>query len=147
MPEFSTIAQLEKFLQQKINDVLNNEVARAVKEEILMAVDEVIYRPQEPERYKRRGLTTSSTGLGGITQMHHTMQNGVLEVTDDAKPFNKWDNGYTLAENIEYGYGQRDTWYNKPRPFIEHARGKLRSNKYHIFAMKEGLGKKGLDVE
>ena len=148
---------IEKQIQKQINDVLNKEVAEAVKDEIVMAVDDVVYGSGIPTEYVRRGLSTSSNGLGGKSQMHHTVNtNGVLTVTDDADfnhDFAKNNHGYgtidmskSLTENIEYGYGSKSEWWNEPRPFIKKAKDNLKSNKYHVERMKEGLVKRGFKV-
>lgn len=145
MPTFDSWSALEKHIRKQVNDVLDKEVANAVKDEIIMSVDEVVYGSGSPLVYERRGLSPNSEGLGGRSQMHHTVsQDGVLEVTDDAEAKNDWD--MNLTEAIEYGYSNRETWYNQPRPFMENARENLRDGKYHVERMKEGLEKRGFKV-
>jgi len=157
MPEFKSIADLNIYLKKQIIDVLNKEVATAVKDEIVMAVDDVVYGAGDPKEYIRRGLSPSSNGLGGKSQMHHTVTtDGTLTVTDNADfnhDFANNHDGYgsvdlskSLTENIEYGYGSKSLWYNKPRPFIAKAKENLKSNKYHIERMREGLMARGIKV-
>lgn len=143
---FKSWSEIESYLKKQIDDVLNNEVANVVKDQIIESVDEVVYDAGEPVYYQRRGFGDGSLGLGGRSQMEHTVSNGLLEVIDNAKAQKGWDNGKSLAENIEYGYGDKYQWYNQPRPFIEHARESLKKNKNHVEMMEEGLEKRGLKV-
>ncbi len=75
--------------------------------------------------------------------MNHTVSNGVLIVSPDAKPKTGSGFGYditkSLAENIAYGYGKQDFWFNKPRNFPEEARGAIRDGRGHIELMKKYL--------
>lgn len=154
MPDFKDLKDLEKYLQSKINDSLNNEVADMVKDEIVTSVNDVVYSAGIPKRYERRGIFPNSLGLGDEMQMHHTVKDGVLEVTDDASinldpryHESDIDMSKSLAENIEYGYGSKKLWYNEPRPFMKDAENNIKSKKSHIKTMKEGLKKRGLNVE
>jgi hypothetical protein len=145
--DFKSLKDLEKYLQKQIDEVLNKEVANAVKDEIIQTVDSEVYDAGTPLYYDRRGFSNASLGLGGRTQMNHSVNNGVLEVTDDALAENPWSNGRTLAENIEYGYGLQDKWYNEPRPFMAKAEEELKDNKRHVEVMAEGLERRGIKVE
>lgn len=157
MPDFKSLKELEVYLQAKINQTLNNQVASAVKEQIAESVIDVVYMAGEPVKYERRNLHSGS--LGDTTQMNHTVGDGVLEVTDDADFNNDFANrsdtwgygsisyGRTLAENIAYGYGDQMDWWNKPRNFMEDAKNKLRVNKKHVEAMRKGLSGTGVKVE
>jgi len=123
-----------------------------VKLQMAEGVRTVVYKAGEPRIYIRRGIYPTSMGLGDITKMHHKVNNEVLIVTDDAeldRSYSRSDADYSksLAENIEYGYGNKHEWYNKPRRFIRDSKDKLGTNKYHVKAMKTGLTKRGLIVE
>jgi hypothetical protein len=150
--DFKSIKDLNKYLQSKVDETLNDEVAVVVKNQIAEGVRDVVYAAGVPKMYIRRGIFSGSSGLGDITKMHHTVNNGILIVTDDAD-FDRYysrsnaDYSKSLGENIEYGYGTRSTWYDKPRPFIKESRNRLESNNKHIEAMKKGLKRKGMIVE
>lgn len=161
MPNFSSLKELEKYLQNAINKSLDKEVAKAVKEQIQIAVDEVVYQSGTPVKYERRGgniyggmgnpIGTGS--LSDINEMNHIVNNGQLIVTDDAKRNENYkfagigyDTNKSLTENIVEGYGNKSYWYNKPRDFIEKAKENLRQDKYHVEALKEGLERQGFDV-
>lgn len=149
---FTSLSQLNAYLQTKINDALNKEVAEQVKSEIQTAVSERIYQSGTPEWYIRRGgnqyggmgnsLGTGS--LGDPDEMHHTINSGVLEVTDEAKSKMPWDRD--LSEAIIMGYGSGNEWFNEPRDFLETARENMREDKSFVEAMKEGLIRQGLEV-
>ena len=145
---FNSIDELIKYVKVQIDDTLDKEVADGVMDEIIMSVDSTVYGAGDPVMYDRRGLSPTSQGLGGRTQMHHTVDDGVLEVIDDAQPSNPWDTDLSLAENIEYGYGDasKREWWNQPRPFIEDARDNMENDKYHVEKMKEGLEKRGFTI-
>lgn len=158
---FSNWKDIEVYLRKHIDDTLNNEVAKSVKEQVMVAVDEAVYQSGSPAVYKRRGGNDyggmgnpiGSGSLADQNQMNHIVNNGELVVTNDAER-NKdykfagigYDTNKSLTENIVEGYGDRSRWYNQPRDFMEEARENLRRDKYHVEAMKIGLKKRGLEV-
>ena len=142
---FTSLSQLEAYLNEKIQIALDKNVAPVVKESIQTAVSDVVYGAGSPNRYIRRNLRGGS--LGDVGEMNHEISGNTLIVTDDAKSKLPWENGRSLAENIEYGYGEN--WYSVSRPFIngeDGARNILREDKSHIEAMKDGLRELGLTV-
>jgi len=160
MPNFSSLKELEKYLLKTVENAMNKEVADAVKDYIVMSVDENVYSVYEPKQYERRGLGYNSEGIGGKKNMKHvvtTKGNSVeVKVTDEAKG----ETGFEyLAELIEYGdkmYGGMysydypyppDARFLKPRPFMEKAKENLERDKYHVERLKEGLERQGLQVE
>ena len=91
------------------------------------------------------GNPLSTGSLADQNEMEATLiQDGVLEVVDNAEPSSDYDMDLDIA--IEYGYGTRDKWYNQPRPFMETAKNNMRRSKSHVDAMKEGLQNRGLNV-
>lgn len=147
----NSFAELEKLIRASVNNVLENEVAEAVKIEISNQVEETVYSAYPtPKIYERRGLGIGNQGLGDISQMNSTVVNGVLEVTDDADPKvfgnNGLDNNFSLAYNINEGYGSQEEDWNKPRDFIGATIEELERNKAHVKYMKQGLQDRGFDV-
>lgn len=140
---FTSLSQLEKYLQTQISKVLDTHVAPVVKESIQTAVSDVVYGAApigSPVSYDRRNLKGES--LGSTEQMHHEVSGGVLTVTDDAPSSRPWNNGKSLAFNIEKGYANKDTWYSQSRPFLfgeDGAVGILKEDGSHIEALKDGL--------
>ena len=132
---FTSLSQLESYIQSKVDQVLDATVSQVVKESVQTAVSTEVYGAGTPVWYKRRNLRNGS--LGDTGEMNHKVNNGVLTVTDDALPSRPWNNGRTLAENIHYGYG--DAWYSQSRPFMQEAKNILKEDKSHVEAMKDGL--------
>lgn len=163
MPDFKNIKDLNKYLQKQINEVLNKEVAKQVKEEIQQGVSSKVYEAGKPEMYIRRGAMDNNEFMGNpmgtgsladIKEMKHKVKDGTLTVTNEAKknicfPKNKfgYDDSKSLAYNIEFGYGDMDFWFNRPRQFMKEAINNMKENKGHIDAMIDGLKKKGFEVE
>lgn len=139
---FSNWSQIETYLNEKIQIALDNNVAPAVKESIQTAVSDVVYGAGDPVWYKRRNLQNGS--LGDVGEMHHSISDNTLTVTDDAKSKLPWNNGRSLAENIHYGYGEE--WFSISRPFMDTAKNILKEDKVHIDSMRDGLKELGLDV-
>lgn len=149
---FTSLSQLEAYLQTKINDALNKEVAEQIKSEIQTAVSEKIYQSGTPIIYDRRGgnqyggmgnsLGTGS--LGDPNEMHHTVNSGILEVVDEAKSKMPWERD--LSEAIITGYGSGNEWFNEPRDFLETARENMKESKSHVIVLKEALISRNLEV-
>lgn len=157
---FNNWSSLEKYLTKQINEVLDDEVAKCVKDNMVTAIDEVVYEPYEPVSYKRRGarkddqsLMGNPLGTGSIADINEMddeiIQDGVLKVTNNAErnPDYKYagigyDTSKSLAENIVEGYGSKLLPYNKRRDFISKTVEILNNNKAHIDVMKEELEKR-----
>ena len=156
--DFKSIEELNAYLQKQIDEVLKNEVAKAVKDQIHIGVVDEVYNVKRPDgtpkKYERRGVADGSGGLADRERMIVRPRGvGRISITDEADfnptngTYGDIDRGKSLGENIEKGYGDRQKWYNKGRPFMEHARENLISGKYHIEAMKKGLKEKGIDAK
>lgn len=165
MPDFKDLDSLIAYIKKDINSTLTTEVAKAVKEEIQMAVDEEVYRAGNPVAYDRRGgneyggmgnpLNTGS--LADQNEMKAILvKDGELQVTDEADfnhsfaalshSYGGVDLSKSLAENIEYGYDDRNMWFNEARPFMERARENIEDSDSHFESMRKGLKKRGYKV-
>jgi len=146
---FTSFNDLIKYLQPIVNEVLLDDVKDVVRDEIESSAIEVILNAGEPIWYNRRS-STNSLGSGGIAdkaEMEATLiENGVVSIEDTALPSRPWNNGRTLAENLEYGYNDMTHWWDQPRPFIQQSRENLEQNKNHVRSLKNGLIKRGLTV-
>ena len=135
-------------LQKQFDDCLNKEVAQHVKEQIMTAISTEVYSKGIPEVYERRGgnayggmgNTYGTDSLADPKEMNHTVSNGVLRVTDDAMPSNLWNRD--LDEAITYGYGNKNKWWNKPRPFENVAVENMKTTNSHVEVFKEALQKR-----
>lgn len=158
---FNSWSQIEAYLKKQIDSCLDKEVAQHVKEEQMTAISDVVYGAGIPSKYERRGgnpyggmgNTLGTGSLGDPSEMHHTVKNGELVVTNDAERNidYKWagygyDTSKSLAENIVYGYGDKDEWYNEPRDFISETIKSMKESGSHVEVMKEALEKRGLEV-
>ena len=151
---FTSLKQLEQYIQQKIDETLLDDVSETVKDELQSSVSDVVYT-KTPTEYIRRNLKNGSLG-DKSTMNSELISNGVLEVSPDADfnhPFASTHGGYgavdldkSLAENIEFGYGSKTHWYDIPRPFVQESKENLKKSKAHIESMRDGLIKRGLDI-
>jgi len=141
----SSWSELKKLLQPIVNEVMLDEVSTTAKLEEQEHVQEDIYNSGSPIFYQRRGFGVGSRGLGDISQMESTLiENGTIEIVNNAKPQSNWNTPKSLATNIEMGYGE--DWYSVPRPFQQRTVESLKQNKNHVTALKTGLVKRGLTV-
>jgi len=143
--DVTNYAQLFAQIEAAAKDVLQKEMADAVKEKISEKADEDIYnRYPYPNQYPRR---RKNGGISDVRQMNHTVDGLTLEVTDDAD-FNRefatevgWYGGVdlskSLAYNLNFGYGD-DEW-SEPSHFIDDARNELASSGEVREIMRKGL--------
>jgi len=146
---FSSLSALEAEIQKQINSVLKQEMSEMIKEKISQHVKTDVYDVYpNPIEYERRDLQNGS--LGDEERMDsHLIGDGVLEVVNNNDFNHPWaynhegygdiDTNKSLTFNIEYGYGDKDTVWNKSRSFIENTREEIRSKNLHIETMKSAL--------
>jgi len=146
---FSNLKEIEAYLQQKINAVLIDNVADAVRDEIESSAIDML-NEYNPITYQRRS-SSNSLGSGGIadkeTMNTELVSDGVIAITPNAernKDFSNfpgwgYDENKSLAENLVFGYGNRQYPWNQPRDFVDDARNSLKSGKAHVEAMRDGL--------
>ena len=157
MPTFKSLNDIERYIQEKINDVLVNEVA----EDIAFVESEVIidnvYSKYNPEMYDRRGLGGGFADPGNIEGT--LVADGEL-VVENVTPFNPGyetaNSGSGLAGLIEYGDGyqghtydyypkNKPATYAEPRPFMEDTRDIVKRGLKHTIAT--ALEDRGLEVK
>jgi len=145
---FTNLQQLEQYLKEKINESLQVEVAEMVKDKISQHTQTDVYDKYDPVFYKRRYFDNG--GLGDETRMGSKLvSDGILEVQDNNDFNHPWaythggygdiDTDKSLAYNIEFGYGDMDEPYNRPRPFIEKTREEIQGKSLHTLTMKKAL--------
>ena len=158
------LSKIHAKIQRKVNDSLKNEVSEVAKREISKSVETHVYSMYQPTKYWRRKY--SEHGLADKTNINTTLiESGKLMITDDA-PFNPYNNDGTyeppgeesqietgkidmsksLGYNIEYGWGNQNTDYSEPRPFMSMAKREMENGKIRS-ALKKGLLKRGLNVK
>lgn len=150
---FTNWSQIEVYLQEKLNDCLQKEVAETVKDELQSSISEVVYGAGTPTKYIRRGFGENGGIADKSSMTTELVSSGVIKITPEAERNMNYkfagigyDEKKSLAENLVEGYGNRQFWWNQSRDFVEEARENLKSGKAHIEALKDGLRKQGLEV-
>lgn len=136
MPDFKSIAELEKYLKTIVNFCLQTDVAQDIKELIKEHVETDVYAKYQPSQYMRRkengGLLDDNNYLvkpikDGVSITNITTDNGYSEEMygDFGTHPDTW-----IVPIIETGIGYSWTEsriYKKPfaRPFIDNTRNDL----------------------
>ena len=147
-------------IQKNIADILDNEVAEAVRKEEISTIISVVYGVYTPKMYRRRG---DGGGMGDPYNIEHEVKDGVLTVVNktDPNPGGTINNdlvttGKYLDKLIEYGHGSSGGFYDfpkagaafmKPRPFTQRTIENLRNNKAHVDAFREGFKRIGYKTQ
>jgi hypothetical protein len=144
MPEFNSLADLEKFLNQKIKVALEKDVKKQAIKTMQEHVVDDVYDKYEPTQYKR---------TGGLAQEKNIIGNMINDNTLEIENIRKdEDTGRYVAPVVESGIGY--TWEDSkifnmqpfPRPFVENTAKELESGLAKQ-ALAEGLRKQGLDID
>jgi hypothetical protein len=141
MPEFKSLADLEKYLNQQIKKSLLNEVADVARDTMSKHVMSDVYQAYEPTQYQRTGDLYKDIST--------TMKNdNTLEIENVARDE---ESGRLIAPVVESGEGyewEKSRIYQMqpfPRPFVENTAKEL-ENGLAKQALVDGLRKQGLDV-
>lgn len=152
MPTFKNVSSLIKYLNATVvPQVLQNDVADHVGEEIKSNYETMVYGAYSPVVYERTGALTDDANI----EKKMIGQNTV-SIENVASPSEALIKGYSVTANtlplmIEEGYignpwNDKDYPWTKPRKVIQTTRDQLESSKSHIQAFREGLRKRGIDV-
>lgn len=136
---FKNINALFKHIEEQVQDTMTNEVADAVTENMAEAIQTSVYDAYSPQYYKRR---MQNGGLIDRNNMDVTeIPNGIA--VHDAASLDNGRNDYNLDEIIVYGLG------NQPfeRDFYAETTERLQENQEHTETLKQGLKKRGIEVE
>jgi hypothetical protein len=151
MPEIKTLNQLEKYLNDYINNALNKDVAEIAKENMQLHIQRDVYKPYTP--YAIGGGTNHYQRTGKLLQdVETTMEGNTLILEDTRNDEADVNNNRDLIKVIEEGKGYE--WGYKrnldeeigARPFIENTFEDL-SKGLASEALKKGLKRQGLNVE
>lgn len=154
MPVCKNIAELQAYLQKKIDEALMDDVAVGVKEKMQENIDENVYRRYTPTTYVRRNE------LGSLENIKAELESrGVLSVKNIAAPspsvlkvpyknyggtsFARWVND-GLVPNI---FNDKHYVWEDPAYFMEDTQQDLKKNKTIKNKMIIGLTKRGLKVK
>lgn len=136
---FKNLNSLCRHIEKQIQDTMVNEVADTVKDNMTEAVHTSVYDAYSPQYYNRR---MNNGGLSDTHNMEVTeIKNGIS--VHNATPLDNGRNDYSLDEIIVYGLG------NQPfeRDFYAETAERLQENQEHMEALKQGLKKRGIEVE
>lgn len=136
---FKNLNSLCRHIEKQIQDTMVNEVADTVKDNMTEAVHTSVYDAYSPQYYNRR---MNNGGLSDTHNMEVTeIKNGIS--VHNAAPLDNGRNDYNLDEIIVYGLG------NQPfeRDFYAETAERLQENQEHTEALKQGLKKRGIEVE
>ena len=140
MPTFSSLKDLEKYIETQLQDVMEDEVAETVKDNMHEAIQTSVYDMYSPTYYHRR---YDNGGLGDINKMDVTPIEKGIEIKDNA-PLDNGRNDYALDDII---VNRGVLGYPQGRDFYEATADRLNQNKEHIIALKNGLKKRGIEIE
>ncbi|MDO6628707.1 hypothetical protein [Bacillus thuringiensis] len=151
--EFTSIEQLEAYLQRQIQETLKDDVEKEVKKVMKHAIATNVYAKYTPRGYQRR-FDSSRKGAFGLLaeqnmkgEYHMEGNHMILSVRNKARGDERADQ---LDQVIESGEGY--DWFHSsgkrlfPRPFYQPTRDMLARTRGHVTAMKNGLRKRGIEV-
>ena len=137
---FKNINALFKHIEEQVQDTMTNEVADAVTENMAEAVQTSVYDTYSPQYYKRR---MKNGGLIDRNNMDVTeIQNGIA--VHNTAPLDNGRNDYNLDEII---VNRGVLGYPQSRDFYAETAERLSENQEHTEALKQGLKKRGIEVE
>lgn len=161
VPTFNSLNELFAHIKQQLADTMNDEVAHVVKFEEQRQIERVVYDAYpEPYVYERRMYNDG--GLQDIEMMvseiQKTSDGVILSVVNMAKGQDQED--LYIAPLVEYGHNSghgsyqytynrsHDSWrYLQSRPFTEATVEALSRSGKHVQALKEGMKKRGINIE
>jgi hypothetical protein len=165
MKKFNNLKELEEYLKPKMLQVVENEVAKEIKDVEQLNIEEVVYQGYvtsnaqgQPWKYKRRrqndGLQDRDNMVEKARYIGNTVELTIENITEGS------NEDFKIAPLIEYGDGNggkeyeyknnRDDTadqYLAPRPFTEETIKELKLTNRHINAFKQGMRKRGIDIK
>lgn len=141
MPSFKSINALEKFINQKLSDVLKNEVFEAIREEMQEKVQTVVYDQYDPRDYQRTEKLMRDIEKSMLDENTLIVENTRRDGDKEIVPIIEYGVGYTwgYVRNLDEEIG--------PRPFVEETRKSLQNSDKLKNAIKNGLRMRGFTVK
>jgi len=158
---FKNTAALFKYIQKQINETLEDDVAKEVKQVEHDAVEKVVYDSYTPNVYDRR---RDDGGLSDINNMkNNKVAEGVLIISNETKAhptktnasgkvYKSKNKGKKLTPIIVEGGADnydfpRNRAYIESRDFIQETKDMLEQDGKHWTALKIGLLKRGIKID
>lgn len=164
MPNFSSIKDLEKYLQAKILESMK-DVGAAAEATVKKHVDTDVYgKKKDPEEYIRTYELRDSvtfTAYEETTNHYEVMVYNDSEQIGSYAPnqhytVHHWEGSrYTLdyseyvAETVNDGTSGRlfgTGYWTIPRPFMDNARKEIKEKKLHVQALSNSLKRAGIET-
>lgn len=136
---FNNLNDLFAYIEKDIQEVMVNEVADEVKDEMVNAVETSVYRVYDPVQYTRR---YGNGGLGARENMQVTEIPNGISVRDIA-PLDNGRTDYELDDIVVNGLGRMPF----PRDFYSECKEQLEITGNHKEALKQGLKNRGYEVK
>lgn len=144
MPEFSSLADLERYLNDKIRNALETEVKKVAVQTMQSEVVTSVYDKYTPTQYERTGGLAQEQNIKSTLINDNTLE--IENVREDE------ETGRLVAPVVESGTGY--TWkesqiYKRqpfPRPFVENTAKDLEGGLAKK-ALADGLKRQGISVE
>ncbi len=137
---FKNLNSLCRHIEKQIQDTMVNEVADTVKDNMTEAVHTSVYDAYSPQYYNRR---MNNGGLSDTQNMEVTeIQNGIS--VHNAAPLDNGRNDYDLDDII---VNRGVLGYPQGRDFYAETAERLQENQEHTETLKQGLKKRGIEVE
>lgn len=155
---FKTVEDLNRYLQSKIVESLERDVAPVIKNVQSTAVESEVYAVYTSQstskyRYKRRGQAGGLSDTNNMKDYLTTTPTGAkMTIVNEAK---SEDGTFNVAELVEAGHegnsghkyqytyteaGNEDD-YLQARPFQKVTAERLNASKEHVTALKQGLSR------
>jgi hypothetical protein len=147
--DFKSLAELEKYLTQKINDALENEVSHVARNTLKEHVIDDVYDKYEPTQYQRQGadggLMDDKNIYAGLVDDGELVVRSTRVDEDDPRK--------DIASIVEFGTGY--TWEKSkiyhmqpfPRPFHAETAKELDEKGLAKNALEKGLNRQGIDTK
>jgi hypothetical protein len=149
MPDFKSLAELEKYLTQKVNNALEQEVSHVARNTLKEHVIDDVYDKYEPTQYQRHGAD------GGLLD-DENIYTGLVddgELVIRSTRVDEEDPSKDVAAIVEYGRGYdwtKSKIYQMqpfPRPFHRETARELDEKGLAKKALEKGLNRQGIQTE
>ncbi|MEJ7218480.1 hypothetical protein [Staphylococcus gallinarum] len=154
MPNFKNLSELNAHISIALQDVIQNEVANAVRKEWIASMEKNVYDPYKPKKYSRRstdGGLSDPNNIQIVKESH--AKDHALFILENLTRGNGWDDyaGKLINSMIEGsdGFAGNPVIGMPARPYTEDAvdfmtRGIGRNT--ILEALNSGLAKRGLNI-
>lgn len=109
------------------------DIKKRIKAIQKKSIEDVVYKPYEPKFYQRRYYSNSDKSLGSTKNMvinseKISLNGNQVKYSFDFYNIANFNSNYNstyiysygfLSDLVEFGYGDKSEWYNKPRAFME----------------------------